>query len=194
MSLSTFLHWMGHGVTRQNLSGCACHSTWSISEFVSHSVWEHAMWFLICSSLCCPFWSGYEGIPHLKTYLIPSFPGNVWIPSGRHESFKVVVSNSGRLSMPCGQFTSVELPPSGELNFRLALLSCFCFLERWHAWSVLGSSRSSSLCPAQWEAVIRPWASAWILTQPALAIFVDIHMLQMLSLTLRGLEADGRLN
>lgn len=35
--------------------------------------------------------------------------------------FKVLVSNSEWLSMPCGQFTSVELLPFGELNVRLAL-------------------------------------------------------------------------
>lgn len=35
--------------------------------------------------------------------------------------------------------------------------------------------------------------SAWIPTQRALAIFVDNHMLQLLSLIFRDLEADGRL-
>lgn len=58
------------------------------------------------------------------------FLGHVWIPSVRHWSFKVVISHSGWLSGLCGQFTSVELLPFGELNFRLALLHSFCFLER----------------------------------------------------------------
>lgn len=135
-----------------------------------------------------PYLEWIWGNPSSETYLIPPFLGNVWISSARRCRI-----SRWWLSMPHGQFTSVELLLFRELNFRLAFLSSFNLLERWHACNVLGSC-PSSLFLAKWEAMTYLLALAWIPVQHDLAIFADAHMPQMLSLTFRSLEADGRLN
>lgn len=83
MSFLRFLHWLGHGVAGQRLSGWAMVRDVHLNLFhILPGNMLCGFWFIF--STAAPFWSRYEGIPHLKTHLKPPFLGQVWVSSVRH--------------------------------------------------------------------------------------------------------------